>query len=57
MKQLGWRLATREQLINIAILDNEAPLEHRIAAQVELKRRERKRHARLNQRIKVVYPR
>lgn len=57
LKQLNWRSASREQLVNIAIIDTEAPLEHRIAAQVELKRRARKRYDRLNQKIKVVHPR
>lgn len=57
MKQLNWRSATREQLVNIAIIDTGAPLEHRIAAQAELKRRARIRHARLNQKIKAVLPR
>lgn len=57
MKQLNWRLASREMLVNIAIIDTEAPLEHRIAAQDELKRRARKRYDRLNQKIKAVHPR
>lgn len=38
---MNWQEATREQLIDIAIIDTETAIEYRIAAAVELKRRAR----------------
>lgn len=57
MIHLNWRKATREQLNNIANLDHDAPLEYRIAAAAELKRRNRRKYGRLNYKLKPVYKR
>ncbi|MFX3631882.1 MAG: hypothetical protein ACE3L7_07355 [Candidatus Pristimantibacillus sp.] len=54
---MNWRHANREQLINIACIDNGAALEHRIAAAEELKRRNRKKHVRVQYKMKEVYAR
>jgi hypothetical protein len=53
---MNWKLATRSQLIEIAYYDKDALLQHRLAAAVELKRRARRSHGRLQYREKAVYP-
>lgn len=53
--QINWVTASRAQLCEIAYNDVEAPLQHRIAAADELKRRNRKQYSRINFREKAVY--
>jgi hypothetical protein len=40
---VSWTKALRDELIFVAYRDPEAPMEHRIAAAAELKRRNRER--------------
>jgi hypothetical protein len=55
--KLQWNLATRAQLCEIAYNDAGAPLEHKIAAAAELKRRNKQKFGRKQYREKVVYGR
>lgn len=55
--ELSWKKATAAELCEIAYNDTAAPLEHRIAAAAELKRRARQRFMRVQYRQKAVYPR
>lgn len=51
----NWSEATRAQLCEIAYNDKEAPLQYRIAAAEELKRKSRKKHGRINYKEKAHY--
>lgn len=53
---MNWKQATRAQLSEIAYNDTGAPLEHRIAAAAELKRRARRSYGQLQYREKAAYP-
>ncbi|QYR20821.1 hypothetical protein KZ483_24190 [Paenibacillus sp. sptzw28] len=54
---MNWRKANRQMLVEIAYFDEGALLEHRCAAAAELKRRNRVKHARMQNKEKAVYPR
>lgn len=54
---MNWKEAKRAQLYEIAFNDTGASLPDRSSAAAEIKRRNRRKHGRVNHKLKAVYPR